>query len=157
MDLQRSGHTNFTGLELLCLVEFFEWQEINMNVQVFALTQSSLNDTYFTTINATTATAHLPGLRLRVGIYNFLAVILIARQRCIIPFQLGARKDATGEEFGWDCEPLIPISVWASVLVGFGLQYFATTYKLFTDHHLPGINPAVGCLHVSLPEHTHQV
>lgn len=65
------------------------------NDQVFALTQNSLNATYFTNITATTATAHLPGLRLR----------------------LGARKDATGEEFGWDCEPLIPISVWASVLI----------------------------------------
>ena len=43
-------------------------------------------------------------------------------------FQLGGLKNTTGEEFGWDCDPLIPISVWASVLVGFGLQYFATTY-----------------------------
>jgi len=65
------------------------------NDQVFALTQNSLNATCFTSINATTATAHLPGFRLR----------------------LGALKNTTGEEFGWDCEPLIPISVWASVLI----------------------------------------
>jgi hypothetical protein len=65
------------------------------NDQVFALTQNSLNATYFTSVNATTANAHLPGFRLR----------------------LGARKNATGEEFGWDCEPLIPISVWVSVLI----------------------------------------
>jgi len=66
------------------------------NDQVFALTQNSLNDTYFTSINATTADAHLPDFRLRLGDYN---------------------KNATGEEFGWDCEPLIPISVWVSVLI----------------------------------------
>jgi len=65
------------------------------NDQVFALTPNSLNATYFTSTNATTADAHLPGLRLR----------------------LGAWKNTTGEEFGWDCEPLIPISVWASVLI----------------------------------------
>jgi len=65
------------------------------NDQVFALTQNSLNDTYFTSINATTADAHLPDFRLRLGDY----------------------KKATGEEFGWDCEPLIPISVWVSVLI----------------------------------------
>jgi len=65
------------------------------NDQVFALTQNSLNDTYFSSINATTANAHLPGFRLRLGGY----------------------RNATGEEFGWDCEPLIPISVWVSVLI----------------------------------------
>jgi len=65
------------------------------NEQVFALTQNTLNATYFTKINATIASALLPGLRLR----------------------LGPLKNTTGEEFGWDCEPLIPISVWASVLI----------------------------------------
>jgi len=65
------------------------------NDQVFALTPNSLNATYFSSINATTADAHLHGLRLR----------------------LGPKKNTTGEEFGWDCEPLIPISVWASVLI----------------------------------------
>jgi len=65
------------------------------NDQVFALTQNTLNATYFAGINATTADAHLPGFRLR----------------------LGGLKNTTGEEFGWDCEPLIPISVWVSVLI----------------------------------------
>lgn len=65
------------------------------NDQVFALTPNTLNATYFTTINTTTANAHLPGFRLRLGAWN----------------------NKTGEEFGWDCEPLIPISVWASVLI----------------------------------------
>jgi len=65
------------------------------NNQTFAPTAKTLNATYFDSINATAASADLPGFRLR----------------------LGPRTKERGEEFGWDCDPLIPISVWVSVLI----------------------------------------
>ena len=43
-----------------------------------------------------------------------LAIVALSTK----PFQLGPRTKERGEEFGWDCDPLIPISVWVSVLVG---------------------------------------
>jgi len=79
--------------------------------QTFAPTAKTLNATYFSSINATAASADLPGFRLRVR----LAVVT-----CILstkPLQLGPLTKDRGEEFGWDCDPLIPISVWVSVLI----------------------------------------
>ena len=81
--------------------------------QTFAPTAKTLNATYFSSINATAASADLPGFRLRVR----LAVVT-----CILstkPLQLGPLTKDRGEEFGWDCDPLIPISVWVSVLVSY--------------------------------------
>ena len=43
-----------------------------------------------------------------------LAIVALSTK----PVKLGPRTKERGEEFGWDCDPLIPISVWVSVLVG---------------------------------------
>ena len=61
-----------------------------------------------------------------------LAIVALSTK----PVKLGPRTKERGEEFGWDCDPLIPISVWVSVLVGHLslLQNMTTLVLVYIDN-----------------------